>query len=96
MSVASIARTFGYSANYCTQYIRAHTGFTATELIEETRIAHAEDLLTDSDLSIEAIAHRVGYQGTSRFYEVFRKRHGMTPTDYRKLARELLPLSDIE
>lgn len=92
-SVSSIAREFGYSANYCSQYVRAHTGLTATELIERTRVTRAEELLAETDLSVEAIAHRVGYRGTSRFYEVFRRHHDMTPTDYRRLARDLIPLT---
>lgn len=96
VSVSSIARAFGYNANYCSQYIRAHTGFTATELIEETRLNHAETMLSETDLSIEIIAHQVGYRSPSRFYEVFRKRHGMTPTDFRLLSRELRPLSEEE
>lgn len=87
VSASSLAKEFGYSANYCTQYIRKHTGFTITELIEDARISCAEGLLSTTDMNIETIAHTVGYKGCSRFYEVFRRRHGMTPSDYRTLGR---------
>lgn len=51
-------------------------------------------MLSETDLSIETIAHQVGYRSPSRFYEVVRKHHGMTPTDFRWLSRELRPLPE--
>lgn len=86
-TVGLIARKFGYSENYCTQYIKAHTGRTATSLIAEARVARAEVLLSSSDMSVQAIAAAVGYKSIGHFNELFRSHHGMTPGDYRKLSR---------
>ena len=86
-SVKEIAREFGYSENYCTQYIKKHVGRSASELIAEARIARAEKLLQSSDLSVQAIANAVGYKSVGHFNELFRSYHGMTPGDYRKLSR---------
>lgn len=86
-SVRLIARKFGYSENYCTQYIKAHTGRTATELIADARVARAEVLLSSSEMSVQAIAAAVGYRSVGHFNELFRSYHGMTPGDYRKLSR---------
>lgn len=92
VTVRNLAKTFGYSDNYCSQYLRMHTGKTATELIADARMNRAEDLLSTTSMDIETIARTVGYKSPSHFYELFRKRHNMTPTDYRMLGAELAGL----
>lgn len=86
MNVKKLAKAFGYSENYCTQYIRSHTGQTISEILSEARISRADQLLASTDLSVSAIAEQVGYKSYSHFNELFRSYHGMTPGDYRKLA----------
>ena len=88
-SVQLIARKFGYSENYCTQYIKAHTGRTATALIADARVARAELLLRTTDMNVTNVAKAVGYRSVGHFNELFRTYHNMTPGDYRKLARSL-------
>ena len=90
VSIKDIAREFGYSENYCTQYIKKHIGRSASELIADARIARAELLLQSSGLSVQAIANAVGYRSVGHFNELFRSYHGMTPGDYRKLCRFIL------
>ena len=88
-SIKHLARTFGYSENYFTQYVRNHTGRTASELIADARVARAELLLHTTDMNIASIAEAVGYRSVGHFNELFRAYHDMTPGDYRKLARAL-------
>ena len=92
VTVGSLAREFGYSENYCSQYVKRHTGKTITALIADARIEKAEELLTTTDLSVETIARAVGYKSSSHFHEKFKERHGITPADYRKLGREFFNL----
>ena len=88
VTVTSLAREFGYSENYCSQYVKRHTGRTITDLITYARLERAEELLKTTDMSVEAIAHAVGYKSSSHFHEKFKERHDMTPADYRILGRE--------
>lgn len=88
-SIRHLARKFGYSENYFTQYVRNHTGRTASELIADARVARAELLLRTTDMSIASVAEAVGYKSIGHFNELFRAYHDMTPGDYRKLARAL-------
>jgi LacI family transcriptional regulator len=55
----------------------------ATE-IRRVRIERAKRELTQSDRSLAAIAHDVGFGEAMRMYEVFRRELGTTPSDYRK------------
>lgn len=87
VTASSLAQEFGYSENYCSQYVRRHTGKTISTLIADARIDRAEELLQTTDMSIEAIANAVGYKSVSHFHEKFKERHGFTPADYRKLGR---------
>ncbi len=87
VTMRSLGREFGYTANYCSQYLRKHTGKTASELIAEARVAKAERLLAGTDLSVEAVAAAVGYKSYSHFNELFQLYRDMTPGDYRRLSR---------
>ena len=55
----------------------------ATE-IRRVRIERAKRELTQSDRSLAAIAHDVGFGEAMRMYEVFRRELGTTPSEYRK------------
>lgn len=63
-------------------------GCTITEYIQQRRISQAEQLLISTDLAIGQVAQAVGYQKASRFSELFRKRTGLLPVEYRKMARK--------
>jgi AraC-like DNA-binding protein len=59
---------------------------TITEYIQNKRMSHAEQLLMDTDLNIYKISQVVGYKNASRFSELFRKKNGLLPSEYRKLS----------
>lgn len=59
-------------------------GTTYTEVLTECRFELAESLLMQSNLPLTQIAQRVGYRALSTFSKVFRERHGMTPSRWRK------------
>jgi AraC family transcriptional regulator of adaptative response / methylphosphotriester-DNA alkyltransferase methyltransferase len=48
------------------------------------RMRHAAALLSGSSLSVRAIASRVGYRQPAHFANSFRRRHGVTPSQYRQ------------
>jgi LacI family transcriptional regulator len=58
----------------------------ATE-IRRVRIERAKRELTQSKLSLAAIAHNVGFGPAMRMYEVFRRELGITPSEYRTQRR---------
>ncbi|WP_430885592.1 helix-turn-helix transcriptional regulator [Fusibacter sp. JL216-2] len=52
--------------------------------IKDMRLSHAANLLSTTDLSIEAIASRVGYSHPSNFGKAFKAKYKRTPLQYRK------------
>jgi len=63
----------------------AATGATPIAYLIQLRINRAADLLRRTTKSITGIAFEVGFQDSNYFSRQFRKRYGMSPTDYRRL-----------
>lgn len=84
ITVGSLAEEFGYSENYLTQYFKKHTGKTLSSVIAATRLSKAAELMEDPSLTLEAIADEVGYASYSHFFQVFRRRFGTGPKEWRE------------
>jgi AraC-like DNA-binding protein len=52
--------------------------------LTERRMQEARRLLTETDLTVAAIAHRVGYLDVSYFIRRFRAEHQITPALWRR------------
>lgn len=81
--VASIVRHIPVSRRTLEQRFRETLGRTLLAEIHRVRIATARTLLRESDLSVAAIAHRVGFQHLGRFGLAFKRATGRTPSEFR-------------
>ena len=70
-------------SSFCT-FIRNETGQTFTNYVNSIRLSLAANLLKDSDLHISEIGASVGMTDTPYFCRIFKKKYGLTPTEYRK------------
>lgn len=61
-------------------------GLTYQQLLDRVREDLACWWLLHSDMAVEAIADRLGYQDTSNFSRTFRRWVGMAPSDFRRSA----------
>jgi AraC-like DNA-binding protein len=59
------------------------TGTSYRLLVEQVRERRARQLLAGGTLSIQAIAHGLGYETSSNFARSFKRWTGVTPSDYR-------------
>jgi AraC family transcriptional regulator, activator of mtrCDE len=62
-------------------------GRSALDLLTDLRMSRAANELKKSSMSTEAVAEAVGYQSVSSFRRLFSDRMGMTPGEWRRLAR---------
>lgn len=83
-NIDNLVQEFHYNEDYYNRLIREYSGQTYSERLKTIRLQKAEELLQDSERSIEEIIVRVGYQSRSYFYDMFRKEYGITPAQYRK------------
>ncbi|MDO9257561.1 MAG: helix-turn-helix transcriptional regulator [Bacteroidales bacterium] len=58
-------------------------GKSVTDIIETRKLIEARNLLLNSAKSVSEIGYDLGYNEKSHFTKVFRKRTGVTPTEYR-------------
>ncbi|MGP1349129.1 MAG: helix-turn-helix domain-containing protein [Stomatobaculum sp.] len=63
---------------------RQFTGRTITEYILDKKADRASHLLADTGLTIEEIARQVGFDTVAGFSTSFKKRIGLSPSEYRK------------
>jgi AraC-like DNA-binding protein len=61
---------------------------TISEYIVNKRLAQAEYLLVNTDLSISQVAQAVGYKKSGNFSDAFHKNTGLLPLAYRKASGE--------
>src|ERR687889_750378 len=73
-------------AGHLTTVVRRKTGRTVQQWITERRMQQARVLLAETDLTVAALARRVGYPDVSYFIKRFRADHGMTPAQWRHAA----------
>ncbi len=60
------------------------TGRSPMDYVQSLRLEEAKQILETTALSIEAVAQEMGYEDTSFFSRLFRRRIGITPAQYRK------------
>lgn len=61
-----------------------------SEIIETRKLIEAKNLLTSTDKTIAEIAYELGYNENSYFSNVFKKKSGQTPGEFRDEMRSLL------
>lgn len=79
-----VAAAVGVSPSHFSFLIRRETGVTFTELLNQTRVDRACELLAKPTLSLSTIALKCGFQDQSYFTKVFNRYRGQTPLKYRK------------
>ena len=64
--------------------VKSISGMNTTTYINQSRLAHAQVLLRDKERSIGDIVLMCGFESASYFAKQFKKKFGMTPSQYRK------------
>ena len=92
---AQIAERFAMSLRTLNRRFKNALGKTPLEYLQEIRINTAKDLLKTSNLSINEIADKVGYQDTGHFTFLFKRHMSISPKAYRDTVRAKLFTAEI-
>lgn len=79
-----IAADKGVSRSVFFRQFKVHTGFTPGDYLLQLRMNQAKILLKTTNLSIEEISARAGYNDAGHFGQIFKKYEGIPPLKYRK------------
>ncbi len=83
-TASSLARRAMMSDRTFARRFSAETGTTPHKWLTQQRILAARSLLEESDLGVEQIATRVGFNSAVVLREHFRREIGLAPVDYRR------------
>jgi transcriptional regulator GlxA family with amidase domain len=69
---------------------RQATGLTLIDYVQNLRIEEAKRMLEHGSESVENISYAVGYEDTSFFRRLFKRRTSLTPSQYRRLFEPVM------
>ncbi|MGG1554504.1 AraC family transcriptional regulator [Paenibacillus ferrarius] len=75
-----------FNEDYAARCLRKHTGLSPLQYHHVVRMEEAKRLLRTSELSLQDVGERVGYEDYNYFIRMFRKTVGSTPSAYRRSA----------
>lgn len=93
MSIQDYATELGLTVKELREAVRRTSGSTPQELILTTRLNTAKILLAEEDLSVVAIARRVGYDDPAYFTRLFTARVGLSPRAFARSGSLSGPIS---
>jgi AraC family transcriptional activator of mtrCDE len=87
-SLSDLANFCGMSRDAFGRHFRDKLGRSATDLLTDIRLGLAANQLKRPAMRTAAVADSVGYRSVAAFRRVFTDKVGMTPGQWRRLARE--------
>ncbi|MBW7456469.1 AraC family transcriptional regulator, partial [Paenibacillus sepulcri] len=88
LSLQHLSDRFHVSGKYVSYLFKEEFNMKFIDFIVRLRMERAEELLAETDESVQNIALRVGYANSITFGRVFKRIIGMTSGDYRKLKQK--------
>jgi two-component system response regulator YesN len=83
LSLEKVAAIVYLNPVYFSQLFKQKIGQGFKEYVTHLRLEQAKQLLMNPKLKLADVADRIGYQDMRHFSQVFRKKYGVTPSEYR-------------
>ena len=83
LTVLQIAEQFHLSENVLKKYFSRYTDGGVMEKFTDMKVKRAKALIREQSLNFTQIADALGFSSVHYFSRLFKKRTGMTPSEYR-------------
>ncbi len=83
LSIKQYANLLQISPNYLSETVKATTGRTSTDLINDRMLLEIKQMLRHSDKTISEIAYQLNFADQSYFSKYFKKLAGLSPGEFR-------------
>lgn len=87
---SDMASLVGMSDTAFSHFFKSKTNMTFIDYLNDMRIAHACQLLSETDQNISEVCYNSGFNNISNFIRMFKKRKQMTPNAYRDFINQML------
>ncbi|WP_163215492.1 helix-turn-helix transcriptional regulator [Bacteroides sp. 519] len=82
----TLATLVGSNETYVRRSIQNNTGQTVNDYLNSLRLRYARELLANHKLTIEAVAIESGFGARNTFHNIFKKKYGLTPDEFRRFV----------
>lgn len=82
-----VAEDLNMSYSWFRRIFKEYTGFAPAQYVQELRIHHSKELLTNTNLSVKEVAFEAGFENIEYFCTTFKKRTAYTPVQYREFTQ---------
>ena len=89
ISIEEICERASYGRAYLFRVFKAETGKSIIEHFIEMKVEKAKQLILENKLSVKEIAAELSFNEPNYFTKTFKRVTGLTPSAYRKTARQL-------
>lgn len=84
ISLASVSSIFQLNESYLSSVFKQELGVKFSNYLEELRINRAKELLKTTNLLVGDIGEQTGYYSTNSFCRAFKRKTGISASEYRK------------
>jgi AraC-like DNA-binding protein/quercetin dioxygenase-like cupin family protein len=84
VSLEELARWAGYTPQHINRVFRRALGLTPLQYLARMKMDRAAVLLAEGELTVKAVARRVGVDDAYYFSRLFKQRFGRSPAQYRQ------------
>ena len=84
LTLSELALRVGTNRTYLSNYLNQQLHQTFFEYVNSLRMSYATELLVTTNLTLEVIAEKSGFNSLSTFRRCFLQKHGTSPSVYKK------------
>lgn len=84
LSIRDMAGLCGFSESHFMKFFKQHMGMSFTSYLNDYRLTMAARMLSASSDTVVVIAEETGFENLSYFNRQFKRKFGITPSQYRK------------
>jgi len=89
LNVAELGEQFRISPYYLSRIFKDSTSEGLLDYIHKRRIDTSIVLMKSTDATVQEVANQIGYDNIHSFIRIFKKFHGLTPGEFKKLHTHL-------
>lgn len=87
ITLLELSKRCFYNPSYLSRAFKQRFNITITNYIKNKRLEKANELITNTNLTIESIISTIGYADRTSFYREFSKKYGITPITLREKSK---------